>query len=420
MDGQFNVAVADFVELDKQGRPASSANARQLGSLMFETLQASYPQSDPALRIWHDGSVSWRRQGASIGAISDSTQAITVANKINADIVIYGALDAQARFTLQLYVSQRPSIYGDANAIVGAYRFGEPIQLNPGDVAGSSVALTKRSRALVAFVTGMRADSQGYFDDAQIAYSQAEALMPDEKSAAKAIIEYFKGQSAYYKSVFDPSSPTAPQLLNEARQFFEEALRNDPDYARAQIGLGAVFHQQAKLQPTAKKRLQSPELEQAIDAYNRAITMAPRTSEQGWIEAAARQGLATAYYLKGASLFQVKDDAAADQWLAKAATLIEQTRPTLEASHEYRLLAQLDQAQGNVLLYRAQVAQRRGDLAAAQILFSQADAAYAACIAQSELDPAQNPDSLHVIVTGCASMRKQIETMAQPSKKGFK
>jgi len=83
-------------------------------------------------------------------------------------------------------------------------------------------------------------------------------------------------------------------------------------------------------------------------------------------------------------------------------------------------LAQLDQAQGNVLLYRAQIAQRRGDLAAAQILFSQADAAYAACIAQSEVDPAQNPDSLHVIVTGCASMRKQIETMAQPTKKGFK
>src|SRR5204863_337625 len=83
------------------------------------------------------------------------------------------------RFTLELDVSQRPSNHGEAIAIVAAYRFGEPIQLKPGDVAGSSVALTKRTRALVAFVTGMRADSQGYFDDAQTAYSQAEALLPD-------------------------------------------------------------------------------------------------------------------------------------------------------------------------------------------------------------------------------------------------
>jgi tetratricopeptide (TPR) repeat protein len=419
MEGQFNVAVADFVALDMQGRPVSSANARQLGSIMFDMLQESYPQPSRALLIWRDGSVSWTQQGARIGTISDSTQAITVAKTIKADIVIYGTLDAQSRFTLQLYVSQRPGIYGDANAIVGAYRFGEPIQLNPADVAASSDALTKRTHALVAFVKGMRADSQGDFGAASTSYDEAERLLPAGTNSAKAIIAYFKGQSAYYKSVFDPSAPTAPQLLNEARQSFEEALRNDPDYARAQIGLGAVFFQQAKLQPTAK-RLQNPELEQAINAFNRAITMAPRTSEQGWIEAAARQNLATAYYIKGGTLFRLKDDATADQWLAKAATLIAQTRPTLEASHEYRLLAQLYQTQGNVLLFRAQIAERRGDPAAAQILLSQADAAYVACVAQLEVDPARYAESLQVIVNGCASMRKQLETMAQPTKKGFK
>jgi tetratricopeptide (TPR) repeat protein len=408
MGGQFNVAVADFVELDGEGRPRASERADQLGALVFDTLAASYPQPGPALLLWRNGSVPYTRQGARIAPVADADQAVAAASAIKADVLIYGALDSGARFTLQLYVSPRPGIYGDANAIVGAYRFGDPIQLDPTDMAASSDALTARARALVALVHGLRADSKGDFGAARASYEEAEKLLPAGRSTAKAIILFFKGQSAYYASVLDPQAQPAPQLLNDAGNAFAEALRNDATYARAQIGLAGVLYERAWWQKD-DERLQQPELEQAIGAYKQAIALAPRTSQPEWVAAVATQGLATAYYLKGGTLFMLRDYAAADAVLSEAATLLTRQRPALEASREPRLLAQSQQALGNVLLVQSTIAQRRGDAPARRRLLSEADAAYADCIAQGAA--AAGDAAVSVMVSGCAEQQQQVQSM---------
>ncbi|MBC8077899.1 MAG: hypothetical protein H7Y32_17615 [Chloroflexales bacterium] len=413
MQGQFNVAVADFVELDVQGRARTTERAERLGALVFDTLRASYPQPNPALLIWRDGSVPWTQQGARIGTVAGGAQAITTARQISADVLIYGALDGQARFTLQLYVSQRSGIYGDANAIVGAYRFGEPIQLDAADIAASSDALTSRVHALVGLIKGMRADRRGDFNAAQAAYADAERQLPVGKSRVKAIIGFFKGNSFYYRSLLDSTAPAESQaLLNEARDAFTEALRNDNSYARAHIGLGSVYYERAQRWENHAERLQQPELEMAIAAFGRASTLALSTSEPALVLAIAQQGLATAYYLKGATLYNLGREGAADPVLNGAVTLLVSTRVILEANGEYRLVAQSYQTLGGMLRFRARIAQRRNDRAASQELYAQADAAYAGCVEQG--GAAANDAALSVLTSSCAETRQQLQPTLMP------
>ena len=411
MDGQFNIAVAKFVERDAQGRQRTSQRANEVGALVFNKLAESYPQPSPSLLLWRDGSVPWTRQGTSIGRIDDSSQAITIAQKINADIVIYGALDAQTDFSLQFYVSLRPEIYGDANALVGAYRFGDPIRLDPNDISHDSEALTNRAQALVALVRGLRADSRGDFNATQQAYKDAWALLPVGTNTAKAIVDYFKGHSFYYTSVLDRGADQKGELLDQADAAFADALRNDKTYARAQIGQGSVLFERAWRQ-SAAKRLQSHQLEAASDAYRRAIALAPSTSEPTYIVAVATQGLATVEYLRGGTLFQLKQYADADPVLANAATMIAQIRPTLAGNREFRLLAQSNQTLGAILLLQGTVAQRRGDRLAAQALFTRAADAYADCIAEGD---AASDAALQVIVKSCTEARKQVASPVQPT-----
>jgi tetratricopeptide (TPR) repeat protein len=436
MSGRFNVAVADFGELNSAGQLQRSTVGQRLSTWVFEELEAQnnqYPANNQ-VQVWHD-SLPLTRKLTKIGLIEGSTPqaradaAAKLAQKIGADVVIYGYLDAgEAKvFTLEFYVS--PRLQGETDTTIGRYQLGEPIPVpvnfDPADVLSREAVagpLTTRTDALFWLILGLKEELLGRSKEALDIFQQAEQQLPDwqEKGEGKETLYFFIGRSALFLNRDE-----------EAEQVFSKALQIQPEFVRAQIALGSVYYKRAQclLQNTARQNnetcielcqndqgciapcQQSPEeclqqvntdLEQTISDYQRGLDLA-QGSQNPQLETIARFALSTAYFLEGQTYYYLRQDAEANRFLESAIQEIQQVLAVLVKAEQYRFVGQAYLALGSAYTLQARMLQDQGKTNESIALYGKAGEAYKQCIAQQQLMPYSDQILIEQVIANCKS-----------------
>ena len=393
MTGLFNVAVAEFGQVDASGQVHHSPDGERLSKWIYDGLQDELRGLPPELQVqaWHD-SMDWRQKRVKIGIIRGktpeerTTDAASVAKAINARIVIYGNLAVSQQptgFVPEFYVAQ---FSGEADEIVGRHQLGEliPIPLpidwtDPVRVLSLNPDLKTRTKALTLFTVGLFYDLAGQSAKALAVFMQAiDQLNESDLEQGKEILYLFIGRTAFQLKRYD-----------DALQAFTTALKINPDYARAHLGLGNVHYQQGQdllmriepLTPAEGAELDRL-LDLAADEYRTALTLAP-TVPGSPVELKSHIMLGGTYRLQGDRLQRLGDfsaaEAAFDLAVVEYQTALRQAEPMTPAN---QAAAYLGLATTYHLQAHTHVA--RGDDTGSVALWQAAVEAYELCIATAD------------------------------------
>jgi tetratricopeptide (TPR) repeat protein len=382
MTGLFNVAVAEFGQLDANGQVHSSQDGLLLSRWIYRGLQDEY-ESLPrefAAQLWHD-SLDLTQKRARIGIVSGRTpderqqMAMKLADRINARVIIYGNLDVDqspASFIPEFYVSP---LSGQADEIIGAHQLGTPITLelpidlrDPADGLSLNATLSTRSAVLIQFTIGLMYDLANQPQKALgVFQAMTDPGLGWQDAEGKEILYLFIGRELHLLKRED-----------EAIAAYQTALGINPNYARAYIGLGNIHYERAK-RSTTDERLALDELAQAIGEYRDAVEVAP-VSPGAVVEVKSHLALALPLRLEGEILLVQGDLDAAEPSLIEA---IAETRTAIdllkskEGQEQYLASAYL--ILGAALHQQAHIRLVRGDNTSSKGLFQQASAAYEQC-----------------------------------------
>jgi tetratricopeptide (TPR) repeat protein len=238
MTGEYNVVVTEFDARDETGRPVPSEAAADLSRNLAETLQED-------LRGVESANIQVRAPGEAgrLSGTSDEERARSarlLADRIGADVVVYGWLDASgATLQPEFYVKER--VLTDAQELVGSFRLGSAITaaapIDEEAAARITVReiLVSRARAISELVLGLSFFRTQRYEEAERHFDvalKAEGWPDDD---GKEILHLFRGSTAGMQGE-----------LEEAAEWYEKALVLNLGFARGRLGLAEVAFQQAK------------------------------------------------------------------------------------------------------------------------------------------------------------------------------
>ncbi len=394
----YNIAVAEFGQLGKDGRVSRSTDGSTLSLWMFNQMRleaANWPQDRP-FEFWHD-SLGLLRKRTLIGVIATEDQAAALARRIGAQMVIYGALDPNqdpAVFVPQFYVAR---VVSETSEIIGGQNLGVPIayvapikfgETETGDYFDSQ--LKPRARALVWFARGLALDVQGRFEEALGIFEEAgQRLKPWPADQGQEVLYVFMGREAMFlaRNANDKAGrfKSHDEALAYAQARFEEAKAMNATYDRAHLWLGNVYAEKAQT-ILASRQLEPGNLElvrtwldQAAAEYQQAIRDAP--SPNSVVAVRAQLSLGMLDYFRAASYLLTADNASAEPYYRSAIDKILETL-RLVNKDEYRILAQMYQTLGAA--YYAQGHASLSDKGKSLELWGKAIEYYDRCSAQGK------------------------------------
>ncbi len=383
MTGAFNIAVAEFGEIDSAtGQVTESTAGQAVSRWLFEGLQrelqanvGQMPLADQ-IELRHDATTPTLRGDT---ADERAAAAAELAHDINAHIVIYGYLMPDGNtndLQIELYVSPQAS-QDEFGGLVGGYALGSALRLpQPFDTSnqlaniGVSEQVTLRSRILFWLTLGLTQDLLGRSEQALATFQQAEQALADwQDTDGKELLYYLQGREHLFL-----------RQLDEAQAAFARALAAKPDFARAAVALGSVEAYRAnQLADSAARLAPDDPLARAIDAQRNGLALAERQGD-GYTAAVARIALAQSLDVLCISQLNIgqmaKAQAACDEAAAQAGEAI----AFLDKTQEHRLLAQAWLAQGLARYGQNFVVAATGDTAAARAEVDAAIAAFEQCI----------------------------------------
>lgn len=332
--GAFNVAVAEFSQLDPQGREGVTPDSKLISRTLFTTIQRELQAlpADYQAVVWHD-SMSILQKRTTIGTVAGATAelrsaaACRRATELGADMIVYGVLDASgspAMLRLQFCVRNpsRDRDLGSLAELQAVDRLGGPVQVDlPLSDVQSSVnpPLRVRTALLAKLVIGLRYElasnpnlaaslrsAQAVFADALSYLQQQDGTVTRDNGGD--LVQYFIGRENFLLAQEQAISPgERSSLLENARAALQQAIGLNPQYARAWSALGSVFYARTRLL-ARPERLSTDDLAQAIAAYQSAIAAAQAAHDPA-AEAEARLSLALSEWLHGDTyLFQNPSD----------------------------------------------------------------------------------------------------------------
>jgi tetratricopeptide (TPR) repeat protein len=420
----FNVAVADFGQVDAQGNVSSSEDGKNLSEWMFGEMESEY-KNWPADRpvVWHDSMGFLQKQG-NIGTVEGNSAeerqqaAQEIAERLGAQMVIFGNIAVDENppsFIPEFYIAD---IENEADEIVGTHRLGSPIEVRlPLDLydqrAGNFFEqnLGVRADALVWFTRGLALDLSGRHEDALAVFQEAETeeeLSSWQPNQGRELLYYFMGRQALFLSL------EQPEYLDEAEAAFKQALIINPAYPRGHIGLGGVYFQRAQhrhLQPEASPDDVAVEADLALALAEFEQAFEQSDSEvESQTKLKAILSLGFAYGLLGEVQLNAGDVGRAAQAYTQAVGYTEKAIALLP-DNQHRLLAQAYLSLGATYEGQAYLA-RGADTTQAKSLYEAAQTAYAHCVAQAEAEFYDT--TLQEIKTNyCAPYREDVQAILE-------
>jgi tetratricopeptide (TPR) repeat protein len=387
MDRAFNIAVAQF---------GSSDDGKLLSQWAADRLALEF-KNDPNILVWVDSDELKSQQNVTLGAISETETPAQMAERLNADLVMYGVISAPvngfSELQLKFYVA--PQLNRDVGTLTGDYQLDTPLIFaagNPGLEVKST--LGDQAGGVAQISLGLAYNLLGRSTEAIEAFEKASTYLPQSE-----IAHYLLGQEQLFlaqRSASDPNEAlrVIVQQTDLAQEALEHALDLKPQYARALIALGSAHTFRAQLAllrdpvPDDCTGTQSevyepllPVLEQAAENFFAASLQSPDSQAYGLpLESIAQLGLGQVQQLRAAIQCGLGNPAAARQLIQLAIKTDESILPALEEAREYRLLAQTYQTLGTAYEYH-------GYLGGGAEAYRKAIGAYEQCLAQGARFP---------------------------------
>ena len=392
----MNVAVARVGVIGDNGQMARSADGDLIYDWLTQALVGANTGASPGappVAIWYDG-LPRPQKRVTLGWVAGETPedrgraAAALAERIGADVVIYGHLDAGgagSRFVQEFYVS--PRLRPEANETIGRYQLGEPVSLPADLVHADSLArqaladrIGLRAEALLRLVEGLQQDLMGEHEKALAAFRRTETDLARWRAQGegKETLYYFIARQALFLDRYD-----------EAEAATNLALDSNPSYPRAYIVLGGSLADRAQLQPPAERLAAGGLLERADDAYQHALTLAQADGDTH-MELIARLAAAGAHIIRGSAYYELgtaEEDVEALRWFAAVEQAVRPLLAPLAELKQHRLLAQAYAYLGVANLQGGSLAQQGNDLSTALARFTAARDAFAQCLAQAAALP---------------------------------
>ena len=350
MAGQFNVAVAEFLVLDAAGNTISSEDGFQLASYVENQIESQFTEIElnktAPYEVWGPTETG-KLRGETPEKRSEA--AATLAQKINAHVLIYGVLIAegnQSKLVPEFYVNH--TSFHDANEITGPHEIGSPLRVElpfASSIQGiENKALAGRVHAIDLITIGLAFYSVDDFENA--AYYFEHAAQEDRwlENNGKEVVYLLLGNT-YIRWA---SREDDAQYLPEAEKNYMEALRINPGYGRAIVGQSNVLYLSA-LGTLDHVQIEPAKLDQADELVSQALELEDQPDNANIP--------AKAHFNRGQiSLARYSAKVVGDDWLARSKdefTFVVQEYEagdtTLEslASHSYFRLGLIAYYQGD-------------------------------------------------------------------------
>lgn len=369
MDGFFNVAVADFLVVDDEGRlvDSSSEQGEQLAGWVYEALVDEFA-GDDNLQIRR---VSFQElRAAQVGqedapspeAFAGLEAPAALAERVNAHMVIYGLItDPDGRFprlSLQFYLAPRLD-YTFAE-LEGRHSLGDPLPFAAADPALVRPDLQDEAEAIAHLALGLIQELLHQPEEALASFEAAASVQEQ-----RPVVHFLVGQQYLYLAEDDERDVDPLKDLAAAANALQRALDLDPTYTQAQTVLGGVYNFRAQYilqnsQPDAAAASAAEAIELASlarDAYAAALATAQSSPNEDEgrlpVEGIAHLGLGNSLRILSIGHYLRQEQAEAQQMAADSIAELEQAERELEDSGQHRLLAQTYEARGTAEFWNA-------------------------------------------------------------------
>lgn len=386
--GTFNVAVAEFGELGPDGEIQRSKAGQEMREWTVNYLRDELKKSDTNLVIWPDLANLFTRTFTRVPLISPD-MAEKTALRINADLLLYGYIDTRSnppQLMLNFWVA--PQDEYKFEDMLGNMKIGKPIRVVDLTDPGVSVKgeLQRQSIAVAWIAMGLAQQQLGQSEDALTAFLNAGEAAPQSE-----MVQFFIGREYLFLSERQPDQQEAH--WQDAEEALLQAIAFNDQYARAYIGLGALYRKRsADLLDAAIGQAVDPQaiqwVEQAIMSYQKVLELKPDPEEYGNpVEDVARLALGNAYRLKGAIAYIQGDATSALDSLDQAIQTLEEVLLAFETStqeHESyrRYLTQTYEYLGEAYQWKGEAFELAQDYPQALAAYQKSLDFYSQCIAQ--------------------------------------
>ncbi|HTP01911.1 MAG TPA: AAA family ATPase [Anaerolineales bacterium] len=422
MNAPYNVAIADIAQVQPDGtvRAISDGSGTALSQGLASALQHALGDNSSIL-VWNDR-LDLKSRGVQLGALETATPqeqsgaAAALAERLHADMVIYGAIDQRQQppsLSVQMYLVPRLS---DAQGEVqGNFQLNDPIPVAAGlqapDVR-SKIAQQANFLALLALAQSE--GGQGHTLEALEYYLKAAQINPDSD-----LLQFFIGREYLFTVERKPIPPEADSIFEQkALDALQKALQLNPHNARAYIGLGSAYVKQA--QPIVDAGNASgldasgfqkagAFLDQAAAAYQQALQ--PGLDSTGYgvpVQDIARLGLGNTYLLRGVALQENNQNEQAQAAFRQAVQQLQHTLPAFQSPELARYLAQNRQFLGSALQWSGYLSELSGDPSAAARAYQDAGQQLNACIDMGKTSSDRIITS-DIVQDNCQPMLQQVE-----------
>jgi hypothetical protein len=392
-DGVFNIAVAEFGEMDSQGEIHSSKPGQLMSGWTVNYLRDELKKEDSNLVVWPNQGNLFTR--TSVPLVQPNTAEKTAAD-INADLLLYGYIDTRTnppQLVLNFWIA--PQDKYKFEDIQGSTQIGEPIRVvNLNDPGISVQGELERQSISAAFIAmGLAQEQLGQTEDALAAFLKAEESAPQSE-----IVQFFIGREYLFLAEFKPDQQEA--LWQKAEDAFNKAVEFNAGYAKAYFGLGSVYMKRsadlldAAIVSGQAVDSQSIQLaEQAILAYQKALELKTDPVQSGNpLENITRLSLGNAFRQKGSILLYEGEVDSALTAFDESIHLLEISRSNFETSlseHESyrRYLAQVYEYLGTVYQWQGSAFEAKLDNAAALASYQKSIDAFNLCVSQADASP---------------------------------
>jgi tetratricopeptide (TPR) repeat protein len=249
MSGQFNVAVAEFLVQDADGKSIRSEDGSLLATYIEGQIVSQFTEIELNKTIPYD---VWgpKETGSIEGDTPEarSRAAAELAEKIHAHVLIYGVIiseGARSRFMPEFYVNH--ASFQDASEITGEHEIGSQVRLALPFIdsiqAVENPALAGRVNAMDLITLGLAYYSVDDYENAARYLEQAAAEQRWLETSGKEVAYLLIGNTYIRWASKDDDA----QYLPAAAKNYDEALRINPDYGRGLVGQANVLYMEAVL-----------------------------------------------------------------------------------------------------------------------------------------------------------------------------
>jgi len=231
----FNIAITQFGDVTNSNDYPSPSSIN-LSYALFKYINSEFDGIDDVgleIDVVHNH----------IGVVKDKKEAEALANHLHADLVIYGTIVTNGEMA-ELYPDFWVGDHPDTEELTGQHRLDQPIPFTTANITSSAtvnVNLRTRAITLVSLTKGLVYLQQKKTEQAILSFLHAQQQLADLGQCSPSTTH--KGCELVYLLLGIAYSQSQNQ--GNAQRSFEKALEINPAYARAYIGLGNIFYDQA-------------------------------------------------------------------------------------------------------------------------------------------------------------------------------